>query len=120
MVSHALIFLLVSRDHEVLTVFKKSCTEKAGFFPCSSLVEALSILNSHRCEFLFVDMEILRHTALANASGYKAVLQPFWLRNPSLDIVVMTSQEMLREAVSTVKQGAGDYLMYLSLPMKSA
>jgi len=105
-------FLLVSRDAEVLTAFDKSCTEGAGIFPCSSLVEALSILNTHRYEFLFVDMEILRHTALANASGYKAVLQPFWLRHPSLDIVVMTSQEMLREAVSTVKQGASDYLMY--------
>ncbi|MDU9047619.1 MAG: sigma-54 dependent transcriptional regulator [Candidatus Electrothrix sp. Rat3] len=105
-------FLLVSRDHEVLTVFEKSCIEKAGIFACSSLVEALSILNTHRCEFLFVDMEILRRTAQNNASGYKAVLQPFWLRYPSLDIVVMTSQEMLREAVSTVKQGASDYLMY--------
>ncbi|MCW5210915.1 sigma-54-dependent Fis family transcriptional regulator, partial [Desulfobulbus sp. N3] len=84
-------FLLVSRDADVLTTFDKSCTEGAGIFPCSSLVEALSILNSHRCACLFVDMEILRHTALANASGYKAVLQPFWLQHPSLDIVVMTS-----------------------------
>ncbi|MCI5160041.1 MAG: sigma-54-dependent Fis family transcriptional regulator, partial [Candidatus Electrothrix sp. AUS1_2] len=55
-------------------------------------------------------MEILRKAAAG--SSYKATLQPFWLRYPSLDIVVMTSQEMLREAVATVKQGAGDYIMY--------
>ena len=102
--------LLINQSPEVLAVFQESCAQGTSILPCSSLVEALSTLGSHRCESLFVDMEILRKAAAG--SSYKATLQPFWLRYPSLDIVVMTSQEMLREAVATVKQGAGDYIMY--------
>ncbi|MCI5120419.1 MAG: sigma-54-dependent Fis family transcriptional regulator, partial [Candidatus Electrothrix sp. AUS4] len=104
--------LLVNQAPEVLAVFQESCVEGANVFSCTSLDEALNTLSSHRCEALFVDMEILRQAATATGNSYKASLQPFWLQYPSLDIVVMTSQGMLREAVSTVKQGASDYIMY--------
>ncbi|WPD24510.1 MAG: sigma-54 dependent transcriptional regulator [Candidatus Electrothrix scaldis] len=104
--------LLISQAPEVLAVFQESCTQGAHIFSCPSLDAALRTLSAHRCEALFVDMEILRETAAAHGSSYKATLQPFWLQYPSLDIVVMTSQEMLREAVATVKQGASDYIMY--------
>ena len=103
-------FLVISRDHAVLTTFEKSCLTQGEVVPASSLVEALDHLQKIRCDLLFIDMEILKMSA--EGSGYKAVLQPFWLQYPALDIVVMTSKEMLREAVSVVKQGASDYIMY--------
>lgn len=76
----------------------------------SSLVEALESLKNIRIDLVFIDMEILQLSAAS--SGYKAVFQPFWLLCPTLDIVVMTTRSTLREAVTAVKQGASDYLMY--------
>jgi len=102
--------MVISRDREVMTTFRESCGEDAILSTASSLVEAVETVKQYRSDLLFIDMGIL--SASAVTSGYKAVLQPFWLRYPSLKIVVMTNQEMLREAVAAVKLGACDYIMY--------
>ncbi len=102
--------LLISRNSDVLAIFQESCTAEDTISTASSLVEAIDSLKNFQCDLLFLDMEILQ--VLAASSGYKAILQPFWLRYPSLKIVVMTAQETLREAVAAVKQGASDYIMY--------
>ncbi len=103
--------MVVSRDSDVLDTFQASCAKDSALcYTASSLVEAVERIKHCRSDLLFVDMKILSLSAASN--GYKAVLQPFWLRYPTLKIVVMTSQEMLREAVATVKQGVSDYIMY--------
>jgi DNA-binding NtrC family response regulator len=102
--------LLINRDSDVLTIFQESFPADSTIVSTSSLVEAHDSLKNFRSELLFVDMEILYLSAAA--SGYKAVLQPFWLLYPNLDIVVMTRQEMLREAVNAVKHGVSDYITY--------
>ena len=43
---------------------------------------------------------------------YATALRPFKLLYPSIEIIVMTSQDMIREAVKAVKYGASDYLTY--------
>lgn len=102
--------MVISRDSEVVTTFQESCGANGSLFTASSLVEAVETVKQYRSDLLFIDMEIL--DASAATSGYKAVLQPFWLRYPSLKIVVMTDQKMLRKAVAAVKLGASDYIMY--------
>ncbi len=102
--------LIVSRDGESAAVFKKNCGQQGDVVAVSSLVEAQDVLRKNRSDLLFIDIGILQKSA--KISGYKAILQPFWLQYPTLDIVVMTTKEMLREAVSVVKQGASDYIMY--------
>ncbi|MCF8055809.1 MAG: sigma-54 dependent transcriptional regulator [Desulfocapsa sp.] len=102
--------MVISRDNEVLTTFHASCTNGSSVSTASSLVEAVETVKHCRSDLLFIDMDVLSLSAAK--SGYKAVFQPFWLRYPSLQIVVMTNQEMLREAVTAVKQGASDYIMY--------
>ncbi len=102
--------LVISRNSEVIETFHESCSAGEHLSVASSLVEALEKLKMYRTDLVFVDMEILQMSA--TSSGYKAVLQPFWLLYPTLEIVIMTPQEMLREAVSAVKQGASDYIMY--------
>ena len=102
--------MVISRDKAVVKTFQESCGSGATLSTASSLVEAVETVKQCRSDLLFIDMEIL--SASASTSGYKAVLQPFWLRYPSLKIVVMTTQKMLRKAVAAVKQGASDYIMY--------
>jgi len=71
---------------------------------------ALDTLRKKRYDLIFVDLEILRRSGSSN--GYKAAMEPFWHLYPTLEIVVMCSQEMIREAVMAVKAGASDYLTY--------
>jgi len=63
-----------------------------------------------RYEFLFIDVELLRESMPDNS--YKTALQPFWEAYPTAQIIVMSSQDGIREAVKAVKAGASDYLTY--------
>ncbi|MBU0946854.1 MAG: sigma-54 dependent transcriptional regulator [Proteobacteria bacterium] len=106
--------LLISQDSDVLVTFQESCSADDSISAAPSPMEAAEILKDFQSDLLFIDMEILQAAAAGNS--YKAVLQPFWLRYPSLKIVVMTAQETLRDAVAAVKQGASDYIMYPIIP----
>jgi DNA-binding NtrC family response regulator len=63
-----------------------------------------------RYEFTIVDVEF--QTASEPNKDYKEALQQFWQVFPTAEIVVMSSQQMLREAVMAVKAGASNYLTY--------
>ena len=102
--------LVISRDSDVLSIFEGMAPRDTHLNYASSLVEGLDVIKKTRSDLIFVDMEILFQAA--SASGYKAVLQSFMMLYPTLEIIVMTSQKMLREAVKAVKQGASDYITY--------
>lgn len=66
-----------------------------------------------RHEFTFIDVELLR--ALGSQRGrydYREGLEPFRQAFPTAEIIVLSPQEMIREAVNAVKGGASDYLTY--------
>ena len=66
-----------------------------------------------RYEFVFIELEILRGSRDGNEhTDYKGLLQPFWQAYPTAEIIVLSPQEMIREAVNAVKAGAGNYLTY--------
>jgi DNA-binding NtrC family response regulator len=72
--------------------------------------DCLQLFSERRHEFLFIDVELLKKSVLEN--NYKQGLQSFWHIYPSVSIIVMSSQELIREAVKAVKEGASDYLTY--------
>ncbi len=66
-----------------------------------------------RYDYTFIDVELLREQS--NVQGhydYKTALQPFREAFPAAQIIIMSSQEMIREAVMAVKTGASNYLTY--------
>jgi DNA-binding NtrC family response regulator len=66
-----------------------------------------------RFEFVFVDLDLLSGNRLTNGfSDYKTALQPFWQNHPMSEMIVMTSPELIREAVKAVKAGVSNYLTY--------
>jgi len=71
---------------------------------------ALDALKKRRYDLIFVDLEILRRSGSGN--GYRAAMEPFWNLYPTIEFIVMCSQEIIREAVMAVKAGASDYLTY--------
>ncbi|MFH2219649.1 MAG: sigma-54 dependent transcriptional regulator [Pseudomonadota bacterium] len=69
---------------------------------------ALKILKKERYDIVFIDIEVLLQSM--QEKDYTAVLQPFKLLYPSIEIVVMSYQNRTREAVNVVRAGASDYL----------
>lgn len=71
---------------------------------------ALGILEKKRYDLVFIDLKIFIEST--QGTDYTAALQPFKLLYPSIEIVVMSDQDMIREMVKAVKAGASDYLTY--------
>jgi DNA-binding NtrC family response regulator len=66
-----------------------------------------------RHEFTFIDVELLQTLgSQRDRYDYKAGLNPFRQTFPTAEIIVLSSQEMIREAVNAVKAGASDYLTF--------
>jgi DNA-binding NtrC family response regulator len=76
----------------------------------SSKDGCLEMFRKKRYEFLFMDVEVLAESTPDHS--YKTALQPFWQIYPTTQIIVMSSQDQIREAVMAVKAGASNYLTY--------
>jgi DNA-binding NtrC family response regulator len=102
--------LVVSKDQEVYRIIR-SCHRSAYRVDLTAAADsALEILHRKRYDYLFIDIEILKESK--SGDGIKTALQVFWQVFPSLEIVVMSPQGMIREAVMALKAGANNYLAY--------
>ncbi len=72
--------------------------------------KCLEMFRRRRYEFLFIDVALLGGTLSVKENS--VALQPFQQAYPTAQIIVMSSQEQIREAVMTVKAGAHNYLTY--------
>jgi len=102
--------LLVSKDTSINHILT-TC------FPAGEIVDrvnnqdaALDLLQRRRYDYVFIDIDLLGPAGADK--NYQAAMQPFWRIFPSLDIIVISSHEMIREAVKAVKEGASNYLTY--------
>jgi len=102
--------LVVSKEQEVFRTIYTCFGQGHRVDEASNKDAAMEMLRKKRYDFLFIDVEILRETVSGN--GYKSALQLFWHVYPTIEIIVMSSQEMIREAVMAVKAGASNYLTY--------
>jgi DNA-binding NtrC family response regulator len=64
--------------------------------------------NAERCEYAFVDVDVLAQ--LSESDDYKGALRALGSSLPGARIVVMAPPEKIREAVNFVREGASDYL----------
>jgi DNA-binding NtrC family response regulator len=101
-------FLLVSKDKEILNLLRQTLDPGAKVEHTKSKDAALNMLKEARYDIVFIDVEILGKTVPAN--GYKAALKQFRQAYPAVEVIVISPQKMLREAVKAVKAGAADYL----------
>ena len=103
-------FLLVSKDKAILSMLRQTLDPRAKVEHTKSKDAALSMLKEARYDIVLIDIEILRKTVTADE--YKTVLQQFRQAYPAVEVIVISPQEMIREAVRAVKAGAADYLIY--------
>ena len=102
--------LVVSREQESLHTIHECFGRGYRVDKAPTKDAAIEMLRKKRSNFVFIDMEILKESVPGN--GYKAALEPFWHIYPTIEIIIMSSQEMIREAVMAVKAGASNYLTY--------
>ncbi|MFH1351275.1 MAG: sigma-54 dependent transcriptional regulator [Pseudomonadota bacterium] len=103
--------LVISEERETFRTIR-NCFPSVGFRleKVSSKEAALEILNGKRYDIVFIDLKILQPSEQGN--GYKAAFQPFWQLYPSIDIIIMSPLEMIREAIKAMKAGASNYITY--------
>lgn len=72
----------------------------------------LRFFQEQRCEFAFIDIEILTMTRDGQLSPPTDCLDAFWDISSDPDIVVLCPPEQVRQAVQIVRGGACGYLIY--------
>jgi len=102
--------LVVSGDKDVFQVIRSCYPSESYVSEVTTKQEALTELLKRRYDFIFIDLEILKESVEEN--GYKEAMQPFWRLYPTIEIIVMSSKDRIREAVNAVKEGASDYLLF--------
>ena len=102
--------LVISKEERVFGPIHSCLHSEYRIHHAETKVEGLELLKKKPFDLIFVDLMLLREPMSGN--GYKEALRPFWHLHPTIEIIVMSSQEMIRDAVMAVKAGASNYLTY--------
>ncbi len=102
--------LVISKEQDVFLSIHSCVRSEYRVQNVADKDAALEILHKKRYDFIFIDVGSLKESVPNN--GYKAALQQFWHLFPTIEIIVMSSQELIREAVMAVKAGASNYITY--------
>jgi DNA-binding NtrC family response regulator len=102
--------LVVAQEQDIVQTIRACFATQCKVNRASDRDDALEMLGTNRYDLVFLDLEILQ-ASLAD-KDYKTALGEYHNLQPSLEIVVMTPQAMVREAVKAVKAGASDYITY--------
>jgi DNA-binding NtrC family response regulator len=103
------ILVITKEEHAyrlIVSAFKSNDTVKKA----EEKALALDLLKKKRFDTIFIDLMALNN--IDADENYQEALMPFWQLHPAVEIIVMTAQEKIRNAVKAVKAGASDYLTY--------
>lgn len=105
--------LITSSNHAGSEAIRNCLKEEYIADAAPNIEECLEKFKKKRYEFVFVDLALLGGPDWENGhTDYKKVLQPFWNISSSAQLIVLTPQEKIRDAVEAVKAGASNYLTF--------
>jgi DNA-binding NtrC family response regulator len=102
--------LVVSKEEHAYRLILSAFDSKNTVKITAEKAPALELLQKKRFDTIFIDLVALNNQDAGE--NYHEAMMPFWQLYPSVDIIVMTPQEKIRNAVKAVKAGASDYLTY--------
>lgn len=102
--------LVLAADSTVSRIIRDCFQGDYSINSAVNLKSALDILRFKRCDIIFADISLLKD--MVEDHHYQEALKPFREIYPSIEIIVMSSPELIREAVMMVKAGASNYLTY--------
>ena len=101
--------LVASKQQQSTRAIKACFQDEYRIQTASSLEESIERFQKLRYEFLFIDVDFFDSN---ESNGFKKQLQPFWAAFPEAEIIVLCTQDKIRQAVNVVKAGASNYLIY--------
>jgi len=105
--------LVASKDGAARDVIRRRLREECEVDVASDGTSCLEMFRKRRYELVFVDLEFVSGTTPEHGHyDFRKGLQPFWHIFPAAEVIVLTPQEQIREAVKAVKAGASNYLTY--------
>ncbi len=102
--------LVISNEEETFRKIRSCFPSTYRMAHSPSKNRALDMLSKKRHDLLFIDIAMLKESVPPDE--YKSALQSFWHLYPTIEIIVMSPKEMIRDAVKAVKAGASNYVMY--------
>jgi DNA-binding NtrC family response regulator len=102
--------LVVAREQDIVQTIGGCFGSDCKVNRASDRGDALEMLGTRRYDLIFLDLEIVQGSL--GDKDYETALEQFRNLHPSVEIVVMSPQAMVREAVKAVKAGASDYITY--------
>ncbi|HDR15439.1 MAG TPA: sigma-54-dependent Fis family transcriptional regulator [Desulfobacteraceae bacterium] len=102
--------LTICTSPDALSALDEFTERGSSLEAASTPAEGLEMLRRKRCDFLFFDLSILMNAS--PGESFREVLRPFWEVSPTVEVVVMTPPEAVREAVKAVRAGARTYVSY--------
>jgi DNA-binding NtrC family response regulator len=102
--------LVVSQEEHAYRLILSACNSTDKVDKINGKASALDLIKNRRFDLIFIDLNELNNNG--GGDHYREALMPFWQMYPSMEIIVMTPQEKIRDAVRAVKAGASDYLTY--------
>jgi DNA-binding NtrC family response regulator len=102
--------LIISDKHDVVEPIQAAFTKEHRLGKVSNKDEAFEALRGERYDLIFIDLHVLLESM--QTQDYTEILAPLKEHYPTIEIVIMASQDMIRQVVTLVKAGASDYLTY--------
>ena len=103
--------LAAARDRKSADMVRAAFRRSFQVDTVSSVRECFDHFGKRRYEFTFIDIDLLQGTG-AGQGDFGEVLRGFRQTLPSMEIIVMTEPERIREAVEAVKAGAAYYVTH--------
>lgn len=105
--------LVVTGDYKAYNTIRLSLGPEYKVDLARDKTSSFEMFRKKNYELLFIDIVVLCGELSQNGyHDYKKDLQPFWQISSSAEIIILSSQETIREAVYAVKAGADSYLTY--------
>ena len=102
--------LIISDKHDVVKPIQSAFTKEHRLGKVSNKEKAFEALRRERYDLIFIDLHVLLDSM--QSKDYTEALSPFKEQYPTIEIVIMASQDMISQVVTLVKAGASDYLTY--------
>jgi DNA-binding NtrC family response regulator len=106
--------LIISDKHDVVKQIQSAFTKEHRLGKVLNKKKAFEALRRERYDLIFIDLHVLLESI--HTQDCAEALAPFKKHYPTIEIVIMAPQDMVRQVVKLVKAGASDYITYPIVP----
>ncbi len=104
--------LVISEYKETQDVIRASFQPDFQITAAADIESAFKIISKNHPGFIFTDIKFIKEPVSGSAGKSGWMLERLWSLSPRSEVIVMSSKEMIRDAVKAVKAGASEFITY--------